>query len=127
MSQFNDAGYKSFQASAAITQYARVKMASDGTISTAGLTDRECGVAMEASLASGDVIPVKLRSAGGTHKMIAAGAVTRGALVYTAASGKMDDVATATGYLLGHALEAATANNDVIEVLYNTHGDTVNP
>lgn len=124
MSQFIDTGYKGFLASAAISQYARVKLDAAGTVSTAGLTDRDIGTAQNAAFAAGDQVDVKLRTASGTHKMIAAGAVTNGAIVNTQASGKIDDAATATGYALGTALEAATANNDVIEVIYNQHGDT---
>jgi len=119
-----DSNYKGLVASAAITQYARVKLDAAGTVSTAGLTDKDIGTAQQAAFAAGDVVSVKLRTAAGTHKMIAAGAVTQGAEVSTQASGKIDDAATATGYKLGIALEAATANNDIIEVLYNAHGDT---
>lgn len=124
MSQSNDTGFKGFLASAAIAQYARVKLDAAGTISTAGLTDKDIGTAQQAAFAAGDQVNVKLRTAPGTHKMIAAGAVTNGAAVNTQASGKVDDAATATGYVLGVALEAATAANDIIEVLYNAHGDT---
>lgn len=127
MSQQIDSGFKGFVASAAISQYARVKIDAAGTVSTAGLTDRDIGVAQNAAFAAGDGVQVKLRTAPGTHKMIAAGAVTLGAVVNTAASGKVDDAATSTGFALGHALEAATANNDIIEVLYSQHGDTAIP
>jgi len=47
--------------------------------------------------------------------MVAAGAITQNALVYPAASGKIS--ATASGEPLGRALEAASGNNSVIEVL----------
>jgi Uncharacterized conserved protein (DUF2190) len=124
MSQQNDTGFKGFLASAAIAQYARVKMASDGTISTAGLTDKEIGIAQNQAFAAGDQVNVKLRNAPGTHKMIAGAAITRGAPVAGIASGKIDDALTATGFLSGTALEAATADGDIIEVLYNQHGDT---
>jgi hypothetical protein len=126
MSQFVDANSKGFLASAAITQYARVILDAAGTVSTAGLTGREIGTALNAAFAAGDQVMVKLRTGAGTHKMIAAGAVTNGAFVHGQASGKVDDVATATGYPIGTALEAATANNDIIEVLY-AHTGTVNP
>jgi len=127
MSQLNDTGYKGFVASAAISQYARVKVDAAGTVSTAGLTDKDIGTALNAAFAAGDLVQVKMRTAPGTHKMIAAGAVTLGAEVITQASGKIDDAATSTGYRLGIALEAATANNDIIEVMYNQHGDTAIP
>jgi hypothetical protein len=126
MSQYVESGCKAFTAGAAIAQYLRVKITS-GKLAVAGLTDREIGTLEDASFADGDVRAVRLTSAQGTTKMVAAGAVAAQALVYTAASGKIDDVATATGYLVGRALEAATADGDVIEVLRNSHGDTVNP
>lgn len=127
MSQHVDGNYKGFVASAAISQHARVKCDAAGTVSTAGLTDKDIGTAMNAAFAAGDQVQVKLRTAAGTHKMIAAGAVTLGAQVNTQASGKIDDAATSTGFPLGMALEAATANNDIIEVIYNAHGDTAMP
>jgi Uncharacterized conserved protein (DUF2190) len=126
MSQQVESGFKQFPASAAISQYARVKMASDGTISAAGLTDKEIGIAQNAAFNAGDIVNVRLRTAAGTLKMIASAAITRGNEVFTAASGKIGNSAS-TGWLIGRALEAAGANNDIIEVLYNTHGDTVVP
>jgi hypothetical protein len=124
MSQQIDGNFKQFPASAAIAQYARVALASDGTIATAGLTAKEIGIAQNAAFAAGDLVTVKLRSAAGTQKGIAAGAIVCGAQISTQASGKIDDAATATGFPIGQALETAGANNDVIEFLYNNHGDT---
>lgn len=126
MSQYVDTPTRTFTAGAAIGQYIRVYLSS-GKLAVAGLTNKEIGQAEVAAFADGDVIPVRLRTAQGTCKMVAAGAITAGAAVYTAASGKIDDVATSTGFLVGTALEAATAANDVIEVLRNSHGDTANP
>lgn len=124
MSQYNDTGFKSFAAAGAIPQFSRVKLGNDGTVDVAGLTDRDIGTAVTAALAAGDVITVKLRSAPGTHKMIAIEALAAGALIYTEASGKVQDTAAATAFILGHALEAATADGDVIECMYGNHGDT---
>ena len=42
------------------------------------------------------------------------------------ASGKVQDTAAATSFLVVQALEAAGADGDIIEVLYNVHGDTAN-
>jgi hypothetical protein len=61
-------------------------------------------------------IPVKLWNADGTHYAIAAGAITAGNEFQAAASGKI--AALTTGKAIGRALEAATANNDEIEVVY---------
>lgn len=124
MSQYNETGMKAFEADAAISLYARVKLDSDGKVTTAGLTDKEIGTAMQEAFASGDVINVRLRTNSGTHKMIAIEALDAGATVYTEADGKVQDTAQATAFQVGTALEAATADGDVIEVLYNAHGDT---
>lgn len=125
MSGYNDVGNKAFEASAAISQYARVVMASTGTISAAGLTDQDIGVVTREAFASGDVVDVALTSKPGTHYAIADGAITAGAKVYTAASGKVSATATGTSYLRGRALDAATADGDIIEVL-PMFGDTAN-
>ena len=125
MSQFYNEPCRAFTAGAAIAKHLRVKLSS-GKLAVAGLADKEIGTLEEASFADGDVRTVRLRTAEGTIKMVAAEAMSAGAAVYTAASGKVADTATATSYLVGTTLEAATADGDVIEVLRNSHGDTAN-
>ena len=124
MSQYIDTNTKTFECDEAIAQYARVKLDNDGKITTAALTDKEIGTATEATFAAGEVVAVRLRTATGTHKMIAVEALAAGATVYTETAGKVQDTAQATAFQVGTALEAATADGDVIEVLYNAHGDT---
>jgi hypothetical protein len=114
MSQYVNSPTKTFAAGAAIAKYARVKFASD-VITTAGVADDWIGVALDDAFASGDEVQVRLRNATGTCKFIAAGAVTSGARVYAAASGKVDDAVTTE--MIGVAMEAAGANNDVFEVM----------
>jgi len=58
---------------------------------------------------------VRLWNAQGTRKMVAAGAITKHAIVYGAAGGKIDD--TANGNPIGIALEAASGDGSIIEVL----------
>jgi Uncharacterized conserved protein (DUF2190) len=123
MSQYVDSNVKAFTSAGTIAQYARVTLGSGGTITEAGLAVKEIGTAMQAAV-SGDVVPVRLRTAAGTHKMIAKEAIAAGALLYTEAGGKVQDTAETSAFQVGHALEAATADNDIIEVLYNAHGDT---
>lgn len=123
MSQYVDGNTKAFTAAGTIKQYARVTLGSGGTITEAGLAVKDIGTAMEPAV-SGDVISVRLRTANGTHKMIAKEAVAAGATLYTEAAGLVQDTAETTAFQIGTALEAATAENDIIEVLYNTHGDT---
>jgi len=114
MSQYVETPTKAFEAGAAIAQHLRVKL-SAGVLAAAGVADLEIGTLDEATFASGDAGNVRLRSAQGTCKMVAAGAIAQGAVVYSAASGKINDVVGK--YKLGTALEAATADGDVIEVL----------
>lgn len=124
MSQFVDGNYKTFTADEAIAVHLRVKLDSDNRVTIAGLADKDIGTAVTPAFAAGDDITVKLRTGAGTHKMIAQEALAAGATVYTEASGKIQDTAQATAFQIGTALEAATADGDVIEVLYNVHGDT---
>jgi hypothetical protein len=113
-----------FVASAAIAQYARVKVSGAGTVAEAGLAEKEIGTALNEAFAAGDAVKVKLRTAAGTHQMIAKEALAVGATVYTEAGGKVQDTAETTAFQVGTALEAAANENDIIEVLYNAHGDT---
>jgi len=124
MAEQVDSNTRTFEADAAIAQFARVVLEADGKIVTAGLAEKEVGIATREAFAAGDKIAVKLRSAAGTHKMIAVEALAVGATVYTEAAGKVQDTAQATAFQVGTALQAATADGDIIEVLYNAHGDT---
>ena len=124
MAEQNDNGVKTFEADAAISQFARVKLDADGKVTNAGLTDREIGTAQRDAFPAADIIPVKLRTAAGSHKMIAVEASAVGAHVYTEASGKVQDTAASTSYLLGIAVNASSADGDIVEVIYNAHGDT---
>ena len=117
-------GCKTFVADEAIPQYSRVKLDADGKITIAGLADKDIGTATREAFAAGEPIAVKLRTAAGAHKMLASEALAAGTTVYTEASGKVQDTAQATAFQTGTALGAATADGDVIEVLYNAHGDT---
>ena len=99
-------------AGAAIAAFLRVK-AYGRTAYLAGASDYGVGTAIE-GVASGKVVAVRLWEHGGSHKCVASAAITAGAKVYAAASGKI----AATGTLLiGTALDAASGNNSVIEVI----------
>lgn len=124
MSQSVETNTKGFPASAAIAKHARVVLASDGTVATAGLAEKEIGTATNKVNAAGEMCQVKLRTAAGTHKVIAKEACAIGAQLYTEAGGKVQDTAETTAFMCGTALEAAGAENDIIEMLYNAHGDT---
>jgi|LakMenEpi03Aug12_release.lakeMendotaPanAssembly.Ray.scaffolds.fasta_scaffold36984_7 hypothetical protein len=124
MSQYVDGNTKTFIADEAIAVHLRVKLDSDGRVTIAGLTDKEIGTVVTPAFAAGDPVTVRLRTASGTHKMVAIEACAIGAVLYTETNGKVQDTAQATSFQIGTALEAAGADGDVIEVLYISHGDT---
>jgi len=109
----NSSGYRTFQATAAaIAIGIRVTVDANGLISAAGAAVGAIGVTVEAVAASG-YGTVKLFNAPGTFMMCAHAGITRGAILYPAAAGRVDDAGTTTIPLV--ALEAATAQDDLIE------------
>lgn len=118
MSQQLEGSNKTFRAdgSTAMPAYSRVKVTA-GVLALAGVTERGIGIIQEAVFANSVVqhVAVRLWNSHGTFKMIAAGAVVLDAVVYAAASGKMDD--TASTIPLGKALETASGSGSIIEVL----------
>ncbi len=111
MSQFFSAPTRPDVAAGAIAQYLRVK--TPGALAVAGATDVEVGTMEMPALEAGPAT-VRLRNAHGTAKMVASGAITAGATVYAAAGGK---VSASGSVVVGQAMHAVGANNDVVEVL----------
>jgi len=120
MSQFNDAGYATVALTETVGQYLRT----DATGTLCGIAERGIGVACTAGV-SGDAVSVALWSKAGTMKVVAAAAISKDAICFSAASGKVSTTAS-TGYKLGIAMEASGADNDIIEMLPLV-GDTVVP
>ena len=124
MASVNETGYKTFTATAvAISKNVRVVMDSSGLISAAGVSDDWIGTTIEDVAASGTTT-VRLRNAPGTHFFTASAAISQGAKLYAAASGKVDDGSTvlAGGAPIGfEACEAATADGDIIECAPSNH------
>lgn len=118
MGAANETGFKTYTATAtAIAANIRVALDSNGLISAAGVSDDWIGTTVAYVAASGTGT-VRLRNQAGTHFFTASAAVTRGAKLYAAADGKVDDASTvlAGGAPIGfEANEAATADGDVIE------------
>ncbi|MEM1224605.1 MAG: capsid cement protein [Planctomycetota bacterium] len=112
MSQFNDTGCGTVTLTATIALYERVNL--DGTRSTA--TQQDVGCALQAGVA-GDPIGVSFPNKQGTQKAIAAGAIAAGAKVYTANAGKVNDTQVSGSFLRGIAMEAASADGDIIEIM----------
>jgi len=124
MSQQFDSGTIPMTADAAIAQFARVIFEADGRCVTAGVAQVGDGIAQTAALAAGDVISVKTWNSSGTFKMIAIEALAVASPLYTEASGKVQDTAASTSFLFAKALEAATADGDIIECVLR-HGTPV--
>ncbi len=112
MSQFNDTNYGTVTLSATVPMFGRVTAAG----ALAGATDQDVGVTMRAGV-SGDKVAVAWVNKCGTHKAIAASSATVGSKMYTAASGKVNDVQATGAFLRGVLLEAASADGDIVEIL----------
>ena len=104
---------KSYTAGAALGAYVRVKK-SGSTVVAAGAGEAGIGVTIH-NVANGEPVTVRLFNGFGTAFMKASAPIVQNAPVYGTANGKVDDAGT--GPFLGFAEEAATADNDVIEVL----------
>lgn len=111
MSQYNPQPVHHDVAAGAIGQFLRVK--TPGAVAVAGALDQSFGTAFEARFAAGE-IPIMLKNAQGSQKMVAAGVIAEGGYAYGAASGKVS--AVANGNIEGIAKEAAAADGDIIEV-----------
>jgi hypothetical protein len=117
MSQFFESPTRPDTAAGAIAQHLRVK--TTGALVVATATDVELGTMDTPATAAGPAT-VRLRTAEGTRKMVANGAITKNDPVYAAAGGK---VAATGSVFVGTAMEAAAADNDVIEVLPGPNTD----
>lgn len=96
----------------ALTAHARVRLAS-GLLVVAGASDVDVlGHVLQDTLAGGTA-DVALKFGSGMHYAIASAAISNGALIGKAALGKI-----ATGGTEGVALSAATADGDIIRVIY---------
>lgn len=112
-------GVLTLQAGEALAAHRRVKVES-GTVADpvevvyADAGEQHIGTT-EAAAADTTYVAVRPRNMDGSVLVTAAGAFSRGATLYGAADGKVDD--TSSGTAIGIALEAATADGDVVEML----------
>lgn len=116
MSQENVSGIKTFIATTDLVAFRRVKLTAGGAtnVEYAGAGEAYIGYTVT-DVKLGNPIGVALKSTGRTFKAVAAEALAAGASLYGAANGKVQD--TVAGSIQNTALEAATADGDVIEVL----------
>ncbi len=113
MTKFINGNVGSFEAGEDVVAFRRVRYSS-GTVIYSDAGEAWIGITEQAK-DSGEQVSVRLRTAAGTLKIMAAGAFSAGAQLYGAADGKVDDVAT--GQIFGMALGAATADGDIIEAI----------
>lgn len=109
----------------AIAQWDCVKINASGQlVKTTGVASEDntlCGVAQEA-IASGAYGTVRAINSVSSSKCRAASAFSAGAKVYTMTDGEVDDVSTSLT-VVGVAIEAATAANDIVEVVHIKGGN----
>ncbi len=113
MSQFFECAVRPDTAAGAVAKYLRVK--TPGAVAVAGALDASIGT-MDRDCTAAGPCSVRMRTAQGSQKMVANTAITAGNFVYGAAGGKVS--AVANGNIAGVAMEAATADGDVIEVMH---------
>lgn len=122
MSQYVDGKFKSYLGTSSISAHLRVYLASATTVTTAGADNAGMGTIETPSTATNGPCTVRLWNSEGTRKVVANAAISAGALVFAAASGK---VGASGSVPLAIALEAATADGDIIEVQPLRPGTTV--
>ena len=112
-------GPKTYLATSAIYKNRRVKLTS-GTTTTppsvehAGAGEACVGVALN-NAAAGERVTVRALNDNGTLLVVAADSFTIGASLYGAANGKVTDSASGTAQFI--ALQAATADGDIVEAI----------
>ena len=110
-----ESGVRSFQASAALAVYRRVKLDASGKLTYAGAADQNAiGVTMRAAFAADEWVPVRLLTADGTMPYTAAGAIAVTDSLYAAANGKVASTGTV---LAGLPLEAVAGDGDFLEAV----------
>ena len=105
-----------FTASADITGGRLVEVTGNRAVAHAGADSAKVVGVAGFDAKAGERVTVFTR-AGGVHALTANGAIAAGAKVSPAASGKAQTVGATTNPI-GLALETATADNDVIDVLF---------
>ena len=112
-----DSLYMTLPAGATAAAYLRVKLDSAGLVQIAAATEVSIGYLMETGMTSGQNCVVRLH--GLPLNAVALTAIVVGSKCFAQAGGKVDDVDSAPGttYMVGTALTAASANNDIVTIL----------
>lgn len=114
-----NAGRRTFYAGEALATNRLVKLKSGTTMTPPEVdyadSDAEAIGVTEFAAASGDPVTVRLNNVGGTVELTAAEAFAIGAPLYTANDGKVADTDPGSGTVRYLAIEAATADGDLVE------------
>lgn len=113
-SQYNSSDLRTLVAAEAISKYLRMKVDSNAKWALAGVGEATDGIAQDNYASAEDAVG-KLFNSGETVMVVASGACSVGDSLYGAASGKVST--TVSGPPQFKALEAATADGDIIEAL----------
>jgi hypothetical protein len=115
-------GVKSYLADASHgSRFLVVKIGTDANhVALAAAADTNIlGICTDQPSAAEDLVAVRLIGSGaGTVRVVASAAITAGADVVSAASGKVRTIPGTTGsyFVIGKALEAAAADGDIIQI-----------
>jgi len=114
--KFKPGAVVTFTATADVTGGRLVSLSGSRAVATSAADSTAVVGVAAADVVSGEKVAVYTRPTG-VHGLVASGAIAIGAKVISAANGK---IATAAGSAnsIGIALEAAAADNDVIDVLF---------
>lgn len=112
-----DSMYLTLPAGATAAAYTRVKLDSSGLVQVAAATEVSIGYLTDNGMTSGQNCVVRLH--GIPFNAVALTPIVVGSKCFAQAGGKVDDVDSAPGttYMVGTALTAASANNDVVTIL----------
>lgn len=120
MSQKTEGNSKTFKSGEDLTDD-RYKIAKlDGTgraVLASSATDELIGILDDGPENADESVPVLLRSGAGTYKVMVAEAISIGAKVTSDSAAKGVTTTTDKDQVIGVALEASTADGDIIEVL----------
>lgn len=114
--EYNDSGRMNFDTSEAVSRGMLVKMDSGGTVSIADVNTEIIGVALGDAVSGGNV-GVALVNKPGTVTCIAAASFSAGATLYGQNDGEVSTSTTGSARRIGQAIEAATADQDYVQVL----------
>jgi hypothetical protein len=108
--------YITLTAAAALGQGDRVKLDSSGYAAAAGLAEPAIGYVM-ADTASGAMARIASATVPAMTYAVAHSSMSIGALVYSQAAARVDDVKGTNAIAVGYTLDAASAQDDVIRIV----------